>query len=61
MEVKKLTPHNTAYPLPLANIADPPKELYYLGADPSAWLDKPRVAVVGSRGVTPYGKQPLRS
>jgi len=56
MEVKKLTLHNTAYPLPLATIADPPKELYYLGADPTSWLDKPRVAVVGSRGVTPYGK-----
>jgi len=57
MEVKKLALHDNAYPLSLATIADPPKELYYLGAEPSSWLSRPRVAVVGSRGVTPYGKQ----
>jgi len=27
-----------------------------LGAKPSEWLDRPKVAVVGSRGVTPYGR-----
>ncbi len=57
MEVKKLTIQDNAYPLPLATVADPPKELYYLGADPGTWLSKPRVAIVGSRSVTPYGKQ----
>jgi len=57
MEVKKLTLHDNAYPLDLANIAKPPEVLYYEGADPSEWLNRPRVAVVGSRSVTPYGKQ----
>jgi len=57
MEVKKLTLHDNAYPLDLANIAKPPEVLYYVGADPSEWLNRPRVAVVGSRSVTPYGKQ----
>ena len=56
MEVKKLTIQNNAYPLPLRDIPSPPKELFYLGADPSEWLGRPRVAVVGSRSVTPYGK-----
>jgi len=57
MEVKKLTLHDNAYPLALRDIAGPPKELYYLGADPTDWLGRPRVAIVGSRGISPYGKQ----
>src|SRR6478735_11570487 len=57
MEVKKLTLHDNAYPLALRDIAGPPKELYYLGANPSNWLGRPRVAIVGSRGISPYGKQ----
>ncbi|HSX16178.1 MAG TPA: DNA-processing protein DprA [Candidatus Saccharimonadales bacterium] len=56
MEVKKLTLQDDAYPLPLRDIPSPPKEIFYLGADPSEWLGRPRVAVVGSRSVTPYGK-----
>jgi DNA processing protein len=57
MKVKKLTPHNAAYPLPLRNIASPPDDLYYLGANPEDWLSRPRIAIVGSRQVSPYGKQ----
>ncbi len=57
MKVKKLTPHNTAYPLPLRTIASPPGELFYLGATPDSWLSRPRVAIVGSRQVSPYGRQ----
>lgn len=56
MKVKKITLDDSSYPEVLRNIPSPPKELYYLGAEPSEWLKRPRVAIVGSRGITPYGK-----
>lgn len=56
MKVKKLTINNTAYPSPLKDIATAPRQLFFLGAEPSAWLGRPRVAIVGSRGVSPYGQ-----
>ncbi len=57
MKVKKLTPHDIAYPSVLRDIAGPPQELFYIGADPAEWLSRPRVAIVGSRHVSPYGQQ----
>jgi DNA processing protein len=57
MKVKKLTIDDSAYPSRLRDIPSPPKELFYLGGDPSEWLSRPKVAIVGSRGVTPYGQQ----
>ncbi len=42
-----------AYPALLANIADAPMALWARG-DPSV-LDRPAVAIVGSRAATPYG------
>lgn len=57
MNVKKLTIEDNAYPSPLRDIAGPPQELFYLGASPAKWLDRPRVAIVGSRAVSAYGKQ----
>ena len=57
MNVKKLSIHDNAYPSALKAIASSPKTIYYVGADPSDWLSRPKVAIVGSRGVTPYGKQ----
>lgn len=57
MKVKNLTIHNSAYPSKLKDIPSPPKELFYLGANPSEWLARPKVAIVGSRGVTAYGQQ----
>lgn len=56
MKVKKITLDDSSYPEVLRNIPSPPKELHYLGAEPSEWLKRPRVAIVGSRGITPYGK-----
>jgi DNA processing protein len=56
MKVKKVTLADSEYPEVLRTIPSPPKELYYLGAAPSEWLKRPRVAVVGSRGMTPYGR-----
>lgn len=57
MKVKKLTQDNSAYPSVLQNIASPPKQLFYLGAEPDQWLLRPRVAIVGTRGITTYGRQ----
>ena len=57
MKVKHLSIDDSAYPSELRTISAPPKQLYYLGCDPTEWLVRPRVAVVGSRSVTPYGKQ----
>ena len=54
-DVKKLTLKDSEFPQLLRNIPDPPKELYILG-DLQPMLEKPRLAVVGSRKVTPYGK-----
>lgn len=57
MKVKNLSINDSAYPSKLRNIPTPPKELFYIGADLSDWLERPKVAIVGSRGVTPYGRQ----
>lgn len=57
MKVKKLLLNDSAYPSVLRNIPSPPKELFYIGAEPEQWLLRPRVAVVGTRGITPYGRR----
>ncbi len=56
MKVKKITLSDSAYPTLLRETPTPPKELYYLGASPDQWLERPRVAIVGSRSITPYGR-----
>jgi DNA processing protein len=55
MKVNKVSINASAFPEVLRHIADPPKELYILG-NLSPLLEKPRLAVVGSRKVTPYGR-----
>lgn len=55
MKVKKLTPSGSEFPNVLKTIPQPPKELYVLG-DLGSVLEMPRVAIVGSRKVTPYGR-----
>jgi DNA processing protein len=53
--VKKLTLNDTTYPAMLRDIPSPPKTLYVLGS--LAGLEEmPRLSVVGSRHVSPYGK-----
>lgn len=54
-KVNKLTLKDSEFPEVLRDIPDPPKELYVLG-NLEPLLQKPRLAVVGSRKVTPYGK-----
>ncbi len=57
MNVKKLTINDKSFPPGLKRISSVPRELYYLGADPSEWSNQPTVAVVGTRAVTTYGRQ----
>lgn len=56
MNYKKLTLKSSDYPEVLKNIASPPKQLYCAGADLGELLKLPRVAIVGTRNVTPYGE-----
>ncbi|HSX18252.1 MAG TPA: DNA-processing protein DprA [Candidatus Saccharimonadales bacterium] len=50
----KLTPSN--YPDVLRQISSPPKQLYWRGVPLEEVILKPRVAIVGSRKATPYGR-----
>lgn len=56
MKVNKITRKSPSFPEVLYNVPDTPKELYVVG-ELDSLLDKPRLAVVGSRKVSPYGKQ----
>jgi DNA processing protein len=55
--VNMLTLGSPLYPSLLATIPSPPKVLFVRGLDLPALTDKPRLAVVGSRRISPYGKQ----
>jgi len=48
---------SSAYPGVLAEIASPPAQLYYQGRSLDALMQLPRVAIVGSRNVSAYGRQ----
>ena len=54
-KVKKLTLNNTYLTEVLQGVAQPPTELYIQGPL-EEFLASPRVALVGSRKVTPYGR-----
>ncbi|MDL2362756.1 MAG: DNA-processing protein DprA [Patescibacteria group bacterium] len=41
----------------ILHIPQPPKQLYVMGADISILLQHSAVAIVGSRSITPYGRQ----
>lgn len=55
MNVNILKLSSPGYPQVLANIPTPPKQIYFTGAHPDEWIDRPKVAIVGSRRVSPYG------
>lgn len=50
----------SGYPDVLSHIPAPPKQIYYIGQPPASWLNRPRVAVVGSRKVSIYGEAVTR-
>ncbi len=57
MKIKKLTLTDDDFPEVLRQIGSPPKQLYCRGSDLATLMERPRVAIVGSRGPTAYGKQ----
>ncbi|MGH7156628.1 MAG: DNA-processing protein DprA [Candidatus Saccharimonadales bacterium] len=56
MNVNTLKLIDQDFPEILSQIPSPPQQIYWIGKHPKHWLDKPRVAVVGSRKMTAYGK-----
>ena len=56
MNVNKLKLDDSNYPSILTNISSPPAQIYWSGQPLAEWLDKPKVAIVGSRKFTNYGK-----
>lgn len=55
--VKTLTLNEPSFPEVLRYISSAPEQLFFLGTSPVEWLDKPKVAVVGSRRASAYGRQ----
>jgi len=60
MKVNTLKLKNQGFPASLRQIPEAPAQIYWVGAPISGWLDKPRVAVVGSRKATAYGTEVTR-
>ncbi len=57
MIIKKLTLTSRGYPDKLRTISRPPSVLYYAGVPLEELLKRPSVAVVGTRKISPYGRQ----
>ena len=55
--INKLTLNSADYPSLLKEISSVPKQLYHTGAPLADLMKRPRVAIVGTRGVTSYGRQ----
>ncbi len=56
MKVNSLKRDGPDFPAILRQIPSPPKDLFWIGTHPSDFLNKPRVAIVGSRKVSTYGR-----
>jgi DNA processing protein len=57
MKSKKLTLKDPGFPQALRQIATPPDTLFVAGRELIDLLDRPKVAIVGSRKVSTYGKE----
>lgn len=55
-KVNTLTLNDLSYPEQLKQIDKPPLQLYFAGSPPKDWIHKPKVAIVGSRKATAYGR-----
>ena len=55
LDITLLTPDSPAFPSTLRNIPDSPVLLYCCGV--LAWLERPAVAVIGSRAASEYGRR----
>ena len=56
MKISRITKDSPAYPQRLSHIPDAPAQLF-VSQDITDLLGKPTLAIVGSRKVTPYGRQ----
>ena len=59
MEIKQIKYEDNEYPELLKNIKNPPKQLYILGN--AELLNKPGIAIIGSRNCTEDGKKIARN
>lgn len=57
VEINEFSYRSVEYPDRLRRISSPPKQLFHRGAALSVLLKLPAVAIVGSRSVSPYGRQ----
>jgi DNA processing protein len=57
VEVNQLSNNSKEYPQSLKHIASSPSVLYHRGASLSELLKRPRLAIIGSRSVSPYGRE----
>lgn len=57
MNINKLTPKDPLYPAILERLSSPPKQLYHKGSPLLELVNKPTVAIIGSRSITPYGEK----
>lgn len=57
MHVNSLKLNDPDYPVPLSHIHSPPGQLFWGGNAPKEFMSLPRVAIVGSRKASFYGKQ----
>lgn len=55
-KVNTLTLNDSSYPNALKQIDKPPDPIYFIGSDPKTWIDRPKIAIVGSRKATSYGR-----
>lgn len=55
--INKLTLQDNSIPGELAHIPSPPKQLFSVGTPLAVLLQRPRVAVVGSRHLSAYGRE----
>ena len=55
VNILKLT--DSSFPEALINIPLAPKQLFYIGDHPDNWLHQPKVAIVGSRKISSYGRE----
>lgn len=53
---QKIGRSDDLYPKSLTSIDKPPKQIYWQGSPPDSWVDRPKVAIVGSRKASPYGR-----
>jgi DNA processing protein len=56
MIVNTLKLGEPGFPELLAQIPHPPQQVFWQGRSPEEWLNLPKIAVVGSRKITPYGR-----